>query len=333
MRLSPTTSTSGPAVEAAGPLSTPIIEADRLVKRYGPRVALHGVSFSVAPREVIGLLGPNGSGKSTLLRLMTGYLAPSAGNARLDGLDVLVESLEVRRRVGYVPEDAPLYEWMRVSEFLDFMARIKGLAGAAVQRATSAAADQLALGPVMQLPIAKLSRGYRQRTAIAQALLHDPKVLVLDEPTNALDAFQVVAVRELIRSLAGSRTIIVASHVLSEIEKVASRVMILVDGRLLTEDALREAKGPARLRLRVGGAVEEVMACLREVPGVTGVAHANPGEYHVTTTPGRDIAQDLAAAVARKGLPLEELTAVRPDLESVFLDLVARQAVPTRAAA
>src|SRR5690349_20386575 len=136
MRLNTTTSSSGPAMEPAGPLPAPIIEADRLVKRYGPRVALQGVSFTIAPCEVVGLLGPNGSGKSTLLRLVTGYLAPSAGTARLDGLDVLAESLEVRRRVGYVPEDAPLYDWMRVSELLHFMARIKGLARAAVRRAT-----------------------------------------------------------------------------------------------------------------------------------------------------------------------------------------------------
>ncbi|MBV8092266.1 MAG: ABC transporter ATP-binding protein [Acetobacteraceae bacterium] len=327
------TDASGPVLELAGPRPAPIIEADRLVKRYGPRVALRGVSFTIAPREVVGLLGPNGSGKSTLLRLITGYLAPSGGTARVDGLDVVSESIEVRRRVGYVPEDAPLYEWMRVSEFLDFMARIKGLGGVAARCAASGVAEQLALGPVMRLLIGKLSRGYRQRVAIAQALLCDPRVLIFDEPTNALDAFQVVAVRELIRSLAGSRTILVASHVLSEIEKVASRVMILVEGRLLTDDALREVKGPSRLRLRVGGESQQVVACLRSVPGVAAAVCNERGTYLITAEPGQNIAPGVAASVSRMGLPLEELATVAPDLESVFLDLAARQALPDRVAA
>ncbi|MBV8577150.1 MAG: ABC transporter ATP-binding protein [Acetobacteraceae bacterium] len=330
--LSPERTDKEPLANGGG-VQAPVIEAEGLVKRYGPRIALHGVSFTIAAREVVGLLGPNGSGKSTLLRLLTGYLVPSAGAARIDGLDVVAESLEVRRRVGYVPEDAPLYEWMRVSEFLDFMARIKGLAGAAVRRAANAAAEQLALGPVLRLPIGKLSRGYRQRVAIAQALLCNPKVLVFDEPTNALDAFQVVAVRELIRSLAGSRTIVVASHVLSEIEKMASRVMILVEGRLLTHDALHEMTGPVRLRLRTGGDIEEAMASIRDVPGVLGVTREPSGDCLVTPAPGRNIAPDIAGAVSRKGLPIEELAVVRPDLESVFLDLAARQATPARTAA
>jgi ABC-2 type transport system ATP-binding protein len=227
-----------------------LVVVDRLVKRYGPRVAVRGVSFEIEEGEVIGLLGPNGSGKSTILRVLAGYLPPSAGNVCIAGIDVAADSLGARMQVGYVPEDAPLYDGMRVAEFLRFMAAIKGVAARATRGAVATAAERLDLGPVLGMPIGKLSRGFRQRVAIAQALVNDPPLLILDEPTNALDAYQVIAVRALIRSLAGRRTVLVASHVLTEIERVASRVMILLDGRLLTTDAMREADctSPGRLR-------------------------------------------------------------------------------------
>ncbi len=202
-----------------------IVVVEQLVKRYGARVAVNGVSFTIREGETIGLLGPNGSGKSTILRVLTGYLSPSSGSVRIAGLSAADDSLGIRRRVGYVPEDAPLYDWMRVSEFLAFMAEVKGVRG--IRAAVSAAGSRLRLEPVMDLPIGKLSRGYRQRVAIAQALVNDPPILILDEPTNALDAYQVIAVRELIRGMAGERTVIVASHVLTEIERVATRIMIL----------------------------------------------------------------------------------------------------------
>jgi ABC-type multidrug transport system ATPase subunit len=208
------------------------VVVDRLVKRYGARLAVRGVSFAFEDGEVIGLLGPNGSGKSTILRVLAGYLPPSAGTARIAGIDVATDSLAARRQVGYVPEDAPLYDGMRVGEFLHFMAAIKGVASRAKHSMVGAAAERLQLGPVLGMPIGKLSRGYRQRVAIAQALVNDPPLLILDEPTNALDAYQVIEVRALVRALAGRRTILVASHVLTEIERVASRVMILLDGRL-----------------------------------------------------------------------------------------------------
>jgi ABC-2 type transport system ATP-binding protein len=230
-----------------------LVVVDRLVKRYGPRFAVRDISFTIEEGEVIGLLGPNGSGKSTILRVLAGYLPPSAGNVRIAGIDVVADSLAARGRVGYVPEDAPLYDGMRVVEFLHFMAAIKGLGGRAARGAVNTAAERLELGPVLGIPIGKLSRGYRQRVAIAQALVNDPPLLILDEPTNALDAFQVIAVRDLIRSLAGRRTVLVASHVLTEIERVTSRVMILLDGRLLTTHAMRGAGHARQLRLRLGG--------------------------------------------------------------------------------
>ena len=302
-----------------------LVAVDRLVKRYGPRVAVRGVSFAIEEGEVIGLLGPNGSGKSTILRVLAGYLPPSSGTARIAGIDVEADSLTARLQVGYVPEDAPLYDGMRVIEFLHFMAAIKGVARRATRGTVGAAAERLDLGPVLGMQIGKLSRGYRQRVAIAQALVNDPPVLILDEPTNALDAYQVIAVRALVRSLAGRRTVLVASHVLTEIERVASRVMILLDGRLLTTDAMREAGHTRQLRLRVGGPKPAILAALRQIPGVIDAAPADAAEsYLVETTRGQLPAADLARTIVGQGYALSELAEVKPDLERVFLDLTRR---------
>ena len=303
-----------------------LVVVDRLVKRYGPRPAVRGVSFAIREGEVIGLLGPNGSGKSTILRALAGYLPPSSGSVSIAGVDVAADSLAARARVGYVPEDAPLYDGMRVVEFLHFMAAIKGIARGAARGAVVSAAEQLDLKPVLGVPIGKLSRGYRQRVAIAQALINDPPVLILDEPTNSLDAYQVIAVRALIRSLSGRRTVLVASHVLTEIERIASRVMILVDGRLLTTDAMREAGATLPFRLRIAGPEPAVLATLRRVPGVIDAAPADATEsYLVGVTPGRVTAADLARAIVQQGFALSELAEVKPSLERVFLDLI-RQA-------
>src|SRR6266446_2183694 len=261
---------------------TSIIVADQLTKWYGPRLAVDGVSLEVQAGEVMGLLGPNGSGKTTILRILTGYLRPSSGTARIAGLDIVDEALAVKRRVGYVPEDAPLYDTMRVREFLEFMARLKGLARNAVPTAVDAVCARLALVPVAHLQIGKLSKGFRQRVAIAQALLGSPEVLILDEPGNGLDPRQIIEMRELIRSLAGSLTVLVTSHILGEIERMADRVAILLGGRLLGVHAVRGGELGRRFRLRVRGAEPAVEACLRAVPGVLHV--------RVEREPGADLA-------------------------------------------
>jgi ABC-2 type transport system ATP-binding protein len=311
-------------------MSLPIVVAQNLVKWYGPRLAVRGVSFSIAAGEVVGLLGPNGSGKSTIFRVLTGYLTPSSGKASVAGHDAESQSRALRQTVGYVPEDAPLYDHMRVVEFLHFMARIKGLDGRNVRRSVDAAIARLQLQPVATMLIAKLSRGFRQRVAIAQALLNEPKLLVLDEPTSGLDPSQVIALRDLVRDLAGRQTVLIASHVLSEIERIASRVMILLDGRLLTDDAFRHNGQAERLRIEITGAEDEVRACLAAVPGVRAVA-AEPGaappraRYVVTGDQRAQLAQDIAAALSARGLALSELVAVPVDLEQVFLELTRRR--------
>jgi ABC-2 type transport system ATP-binding protein len=244
---------------------------------------------------------------------------------------VAADSLAARGRVGYVPEDAPLYDGLRVVEFLHFMAAIKGVGRRAARSAVNMAAERLELGPVLGMPIGKLSRGYRQRVAIAQALVNDPPLLILDEPTNALDAYQVIAVRALIRSLAGRRTVLVASHVLTEIERVASRVMILLDGRLLTTDAMRVAGHAQQFRVRLSGPQPNILEALRQISGVVDAAPTDAAEnYLVEIAPERLTAADFARAIVRQGLALSELVEVKPDLERVFLDLT-RQAAANAA--
>jgi ABC-2 type transport system ATP-binding protein len=316
-------------------MSSPIVQAQNLIKWYGPRLAVRDVSFSVAEGEVVGLLGPNGSGKSTIFRILTGYIAPSSGTAWVAGHDVGRDSLALRRAVGYVPEDAPLYDHMRVAEFLRFMARLKGLAGPDISSRIAAVASRLRLERVLRLPVAKLSRGYRQRVSIAQALLNEPRLLVLDEPTSGLDPSQVIAVRDLIRDLAGRQTVLIASHVLSEIEQIADRVMILLDGRLLTTDALAQGAPTRRLRLQVAGAEQDVRACIGAVPGVGAIAiepgvEAGSARYVVEADKRASLAPDVAAALISGGFALSELVTVPPDLERIFLDLTRR---PEEAAA
>jgi ABC-2 type transport system ATP-binding protein len=301
------------------------VVVDRLEKRFGPRLAVRSVSFVIEEGEVIGMLGPNGSGKSTILRMLAGYLPPSGGTAHIAGIDVAANSLAARMQVGYLPEDAPLYDGMRVGEFLHFMAAIKEVPRRAERGAVAAAAERLELGPVLGMPIGTLSRGYRQRVAIAQALVNDPPLLILDEPTNALDAYQVIAVRALIRSLAGRRTVLVASHVLTEIERVASRVMILLDGRLLTTDAMRETGQTRHLRLRVAGPAPVVLAALGQIPGVIEAVSTDAAEnYLIETRPGQIAAADIARVIIGQGWALSELAEAKPDLERIFLDLTRR---------
>ncbi len=309
---------------------SPVVLAQHVTKWYGPRRAVTDVSFAIEPGEVVGLLGPNGSGKSTIFRMLTGYLVPTSGSIEVAGNDVVAHSLEVRRAISYVPEDAPLYDHMKVGEFLRFMASIKGLRGAKARAAVEAAAERLDLTRVMALSTAKLSRGFRQRTSIAQALLGDPQMLVLDEPTSGLDPHQVIAVRDLIRSLAGERTVLIASHILPEIEKIASRVMILLDGTLLTTDALNKAEG-ITLRLSAAAPEDAIRNVLAGVPGVRDVAADSGADtesrrYLIQAEPRPSLAADILAASVAAGIAVSELAEQRPDLERIFLDLTRRSA-------
>jgi len=223
---------------------SPAIVAEGVTKRYRAFTAVDGLDLEVRRGEVFCLFGPNGSGKTTFLRMLTGYISPSAGRVTVAGHDVVRDPLAAKRKIGYVPETVPLYGHMRVGEFLRFMARLRGVAAGAVEDAVSRVATRLALGDVVDKPVRVLSRGFRQRTALAQALVHDPEIIVLDEPTNGLDPRQIIEMRSLIRALAGERTVLMSSHILSEIEKTADRAGLLLDGRLL---GVRDIGGGADL--------------------------------------------------------------------------------------
>jgi ABC-2 type transport system ATP-binding protein len=303
-----------------------LVLAQHVTKWYGPRRAVADVSFAIEQGEIVGLLGPNGSGKSTIFRMLTGYLVPTSGRIEVAGHDVVADSLAVRRVISYVPEDAPLYDHMRAGEFLHFMANLKGLRGAAAKAAVDAAAERLDLTDVMLLLTGKLSRGFRQRVSIAQALLGNPQMLVLDEPTSGLDPHQVIAVRNLIQSLAGSHTVLIASHILPEIEKIASRVMILLDGKLLTADALKEKAAGTILRLSAAAPEATVRHVVSAIAGVRDIAverDAGSGtiDYLIRAEPRASLATDIVAALVGAGVAVSQLSEVRPDLERVFLDL------------
>jgi ABC-2 type transport system ATP-binding protein len=308
----------------------PVIVADQLTKWYGSRLAVDRVSLHVEAGAVMGLLGPNGSGKTTILRILTGYVLPSSGSARIAGFDVVDDALAARARIGYVPEDIPLYPWMSVRELLAFMARLKGLTGRAVTSSIEAVIERLGLGDVRRVLIGKLSRGYRQRVAIAQALLGDPALLILDEPTNGLDPRQIIEMRGHIRALAGERTVLVTSHILGEIERVADRVAILLGGRLLGVHALDAGGSGQRIRLRVRGPEGAVRVCLAQVPGVREVSVESPtGSDLVTCLVGAGaapVAETLAAAVVAAGFGLLDMSPVPVDLEALFLGLTSGHA-------
>ena len=221
-------------------IDSPIVAIEGVSKLYGSVAAVCDVTLHVRRGEVLGLLGPNGSGKTTLLRMLTGYLSPTSGRLSVAGCDTERQRMEARRHIGYVPESLPLYSHMRVGEFLRFMARLRGLDSAAAEAAVAEVALQVALSDRLAAPIRTLSRGYRQRVAIGQALVHRPDILVLDEPTNGLDPRQIIETRNFIRGLAGRRTVIMSSHILGEVEKIADRVAILLQGRLLSVQAMAD---------------------------------------------------------------------------------------------
>jgi len=313
-----------------------MIEVSSLTKRYGRHTAVDGISFSVQKGEILGFLGPNGAGKTTTMRILTCYLPPTEGTARVAGYDVFEDPLEVKRRVGYIPETPPLYPDMEVESFLDFVGKIRGVPARERRGKLADAMEKCRVSDVRRTLIGKLSKGYRQRVGLAQAILHNPEVLILDEPTAGLDPKQIIETRELIRSLGGEHTIILSTHILPEVSMTCGRVVIINKGRVVAEDTpdnlTHRLRGAAALRLEVRGEQGPVFDAIRSVPGVVAVqpragAGAEVVAFEVEAEAGRDVRGDLARAVVQKGYDLLSLAQVGMSLEEIFLHLTTTETV------
>ena len=306
-----------------------VVTLDGVTKRYGAHLAVDNVSLEVGKGEIMGLLGPNGSGKTTILRILTGYLRPSEGTARVADFDIVRNGRAARGRVGYVPENAPLYPQMRVNEFLEFMGQLRGLEGERLRNRLALARERLGLQDMGDTIIHRLSRGYRQRLSIAQAILHQPDLLVLDEPTNGLDPRQIIEFRALIRGVAEHCAVIITSHILAEIERIATRVAILLEGRLLAVKNL-EVSGAFRIRTRTDMAAR-VAAVLRSTSGLAMVIEEAPVGNTMTwrvrfADPERvDV---LVANLCDIGVGVVEVAEIELDLERTFLALTSGKTSP-----
>jgi ABC-2 type transport system ATP-binding protein len=320
-----------------------MIEVEHLGKIYGATSAIQDVDFAVASGEILGFLGPNGAGKTTTMRILSGYIPATTGTARIAGFDVHKQSMEVRRRIGYLPETPPLYPEMTVEGYLSFVASIKGVAaGDRIKRVTSAI-DRCQLSDRRKVLIRKLSKGYKQRVGIAQAIVHDPPVIILDEPTVGLDPKQIIEVRNLIKSLAGQHTIILSTHILPEVSMTCDRVTIINRGRVVATDSpanlLTHLVASEGFELEVAGNLEEIQTPLAQIPGVKQVVVApitdpekvdsSAGRFkvNVSTVVGSEPGKDIAALIVHQGLSLYEMRRVRPTLEDVFLDLITEEAI------
>jgi len=303
-----------------------MIDVQQITKRYGQHTAIDRVTFSVAKGEVLAFLGPNGAGKTPPRPTLTRFRPPPEGRATVAGYDCLEQSMDVKRRIGYLPETPPVYQELTVQEYLRFVGRLRGLAGAVLTTAMSREIERLGLGSVQHRLIGNLSRGYRQRVGLAQALIHDPPVLILDEPTVGLDPKQIIEIRELIKSLAGSHSVILSTHILPEATAVCQRVVIISGGRIVAEDTpdrlstrLRHSEKIALTLTRPPGDVE---ARLRQVDGVLDVHGNGPaGHFLLESHLGKDIREDIARLAVTNNWGLIELKLISMTLEDVFLKL------------
>jgi len=310
-----------------------LIEVEHLVKSYGQARAVNDISFKVEKGEILGFLGPNGAGKTTTMRILTGYLPATGGTARIAGFDVFEQSMEVRKRIGYLPETPPLYPDMTVSDYLTFVARIKGVATADIPNRVAEAMRMATLTERKDELIKRLSRGFKQRVGIAQAIVHNPDVIILDEPTVGLDPNQIKEVRGLIKNLAGQHTIILSTHILPEVEMTCDRVVIINKGRIAaidtTENLTMQLKGGERVRLQVKGSAESLRETLASIEGVINV-EVNPGEdslinADVESESGTDLRARIASRVVGGGFDLLEMRAVNLSLEDIFMQLTTEE--------
>lgn len=312
-----------------------MIEVQGLSKYYGRLAAIKDVNFRVESGEIVGFLGPNGAGKTTTMRILTCFSPPSTGSASVMGMNVRSDALKIREQVGYLPEHVPLYDWMRVRSYLEFVARAKGLSSGEGKREIDRVAESVGINEVMAKLIRWLSKGYRQRVGLAQALIGDPPILILDEPTIGLDPKQIREIRELIKGFAQNRTVILSTHILPEVSQVCDRVIIINKGTVVATDTPENltrgyGKSP-RCRIVLRAPESEVKTAFSQVEGVTGVHSVNltasgDTEAVLETAPDGDVCPALARAVVERGWDLLELRSLHASLEDVFIDLVTEEA-------
>jgi ABC-2 type transport system ATP-binding protein len=309
-----------------------MIEVENLSKRYGPTLAVSGVSFNVQKGEVLGFLGPNGAGKTTTMRVITGFFPPTSGNVRVAGHDVVDEPMEAKRRTGYLPETPPIYPDMTVVEYLSFVARIKGVSRRELKGRLDDIVEKCAVGNVRNRQIGKLSKGYRQRVGLAQAMIHNPDVLVLDEPTSGLDPKQIIETRELITGLAGQHTVILSTHILPEVSKTCQRVVVINAGQIVAvgtpNELMRRLQGFETVLVTVEGPAADIMEKFQRVSGVNWVEPRESVDGRVTlevhSEKEKDVRAELARATVESGWKLYELKTSGLSLEEIFLKLTTK---------
>lgn len=312
-----------------------MIHVNELTKRYGASVAIDRIGFDVAPGEILGFLGPNGAGKTTTMRILTGFVPATSGTASIAGFDVFEQPFEVKRRIGYLPEQPPVYPELTVTEYLRFVGRIKGLSRRVLSSAVDRVVGACGLTDVRRRRIGNLSKGYRQRVGLAQALIHDPPVLILDEPTVGLDPKQIIEVRELIRSLGGAHTIILSTHILPEVTATCQRVVIINDGRIVAVDThaglAARLRRSEKIRLTLTRPGSDVDAVIRTIPHVVALTSESAEGFGgqvwlVEAELGHDVREELARCAVSRDWGLVELRPMTMSLEDVFLKLTAEEA-------
>jgi len=310
-----------------------VIEVQHLTKRYGRVTAVDDVSFRVERGEILGFLGPNGAGKTTTMRILTGYMPATEGRAMVAGYDIFDKPIAAKRRIGYLPETPPLYPDMTVREYVDFVARIKGVASKERKERVDTVLKRTHVADMADRHCAKLSKGYRQRVGLAQALIHNPDVLILDEPTAGLDPKQIIETRDLIRSLGGDHTIILSTHILPEVSQTCQRVVIINNGRVVAVDTpdnlTARLKGAETMYVQVDAEGAEVVPVLAAIPGVLRAIPSEQrgviGGFEVESDRGTDIRRDLARTIVSRGWGLLELRPMRMSLEEVFLQVTTEE--------
>ena len=310
-----------------------MIDVQHVTKRYGPLTAINDVSFRVEPGQILGLLGPNGAGKTTTMRILTGYMPPTEGKVFVAGYDVFERPIDSKRRTGYLPESPPLYPDMTVREYLTFVARINGFRGAKRTKSVDSSMARTSIDDMADMHCAKLSKGYRQRVGLAQAILHNPDVLIFDEPTAGLDPKQIIETRELIKELGGDHTIILSTHILPEVAQTCQTVVIINKGRIVAKDTpdnlTERLRGSEAIRLKIDALGTNPTPVLNSVRGVTSVTPEHFGndqtDFEIQSAKGIDVRRELAQIIVSRGWGLLEMRQIQMSLEDIFLQLTTEE--------